>query len=74
MGVAVSYGGGKLVDLGADTGWMAETFERLSALGLALLAFGLAELAGGNGFIAAAVAGLTLTATPGGVRQPLWTL
>lgn len=42
--------------------WMAESAEGMIAIGLAFGAFGafgLAELAGGNGFIAAFVAGLT---------------
>ena len=39
---------------------MNAAFQRLSVLGLALLAFAGAELVGGNGFIAAFVAGLTL--------------
>ena len=41
-------------------GWMNAPFQRLSVLGLAGLAFAAAELVGGNGFIAAFVAGLTL--------------
>ena len=42
---------------------MSESFKQLSALALALLAFECAELADGNGFIAAFAAGLTLGAT-----------
>ena len=42
---------------------MNEPFQRLSLLGLAGLAFAGAELVGGNGFIAAFVAGLTLANT-----------
>jgi len=60
VGIAVGYLGGKLVDRGRDSGWMSESFQSLSAIGLSLMAFAAAELAGGNGFIAAFCAGLTL--------------
>ena len=60
VGIGVGYLGGKLVELGSRSGWMNHTFQRLSVLGLALLSFGLAELVGGNGFIAAFCAGLAL--------------
>jgi len=59
-GVAVGYLGGKAVEAATRSGWMNDAFQRLSVLGLAGLAFGGAELVGGNGFIAAFVAGLTL--------------
>ncbi len=60
VGIGVGYIGGKLVELGGRSGWMNHTFQDLSALGLALLAFAGADLVGGNGFIAAFCAGLTL--------------
>ncbi len=60
VGVAVGYFGGKLVERGTKTGWITHSFQDLSAIGLSLLAFALAEVVGGNGFIAAFVAGLTL--------------
>lgn len=60
VGVAVGLGGGKLVERASKTNWMNHTFQQISALALALLAFALAEKAGGNGFIAAFAAGLTL--------------
>ena len=59
-GVAVGYFGGRLVMLGQRSGWMNHSFQDLSAIGLSLAAYTLAELAGGNGFIAAFSAGLTL--------------
>ena len=59
-GVAVGYLGGKAIERAVDAGWMNEVFQRLSSLALALLAFCVAELLEGNGFIAAFVAGLTL--------------
>ena len=60
VGVAVGWAGGRWLERGVATGWITAPFERLSSLGLALLAFAGAELVGGNGFIAAFVAGLTL--------------
>ena len=59
-GAAVGYLGGRGVARSVRAGWMNEPFQRLSVLGLAGLAFAGAELVGGNGFIAAFVAGLTL--------------
>ena len=59
-GAAVAYVGGRGVARSVRAGWMNEPFQRLSLLGLAGLAFAGAELVGGNGFIAAFVAGLTL--------------
>ncbi len=60
VGVAVGWAGGRWLERGVAAGWINAPFERLSSLGLAFLAFAGAELVGGNGFIAAFVAGLTL--------------
>jgi NhaP-type Na+/H+ or K+/H+ antiporter len=60
VGVLVGFIGGKLVMWGQRTGWMNHSFQDLSSLGLSLLAYAAAELIGGNGFIAAFCAGLTL--------------
>ena len=60
VGIAVGYVSGKLVEWGTRSGWMSHSFQSLSALGIALLAYSGAELIGGNGFIAAFTAGLTL--------------
>jgi NhaP-type Na+/H+ or K+/H+ antiporter len=59
-GITVAYLGGKLIQWAERRGWVAEAFQRLVALGLALLAFSLAEIIGGNGFIAAFCAGVVL--------------
>ncbi len=61
VGLAVGLIGGRLIQMMSDRGWMEETFQRLSALPLAILAFALAESVEGNGFIAAFAAGLGLT-------------
>jgi len=51
---------------------MSHEFQELSVLGLALLAFAAAELTGGNGFIAAFTAGLTLGNTSRSLCSCLW--
>jgi NhaP-type Na+/H+ or K+/H+ antiporter len=60
VGLAVGYTGGKLVERASARGWMNEIFQKLSSLSLSVLAYGAAELVGGNGFIAAFIAGMTL--------------
>ncbi len=60
VGLAVGAASGWLIQKMSDRGWMEETFQRLSALPIAILAFACAELIGGNGFISAFVAGLSL--------------
>jgi len=62
VGLTVGFIGGKLMQIMSDKGWTEETFQRLSALPLAIMAFAFAESVEGNGFIAAFVAGLGLTA------------
>ena len=61
VGLAVGWIGGRLIQGMSDRGWMEETFQRLSAVPLAILAFAFAESVQGNGFIAAFAAGLGLT-------------
>ena len=60
VGVAVGYFGGKLIEQMSRRDWMEETFQRLSVLPLAILAYAFAETVGGNGFIAAFSAGIGL--------------
>ena len=60
VGAAVGYFGGRMVDGATRSGWMNHSFQQLSAIALALLAFAGAETVHGNGFIAAFVAGLVL--------------
>ncbi|MEM9386083.1 MAG: cation:proton antiporter [Pseudomonadota bacterium] len=57
-GVLVGAAGGWLVSASHRHRWMSETAEGMIALGLAFGAFALAEVIGGNGFIAAFVAGI----------------
>lgn len=60
VGFLVGWLGGRWLERGVAAGWVNVPFQRLSLLGLSLLAFAGAELVGGNGFIAAFVAGLTM--------------
>jgi NhaP-type Na+/H+ or K+/H+ antiporter len=65
LGALVGWLGGRLVDKASNSGWMNPTFQRLTAWSLAVLAYALAEIFHGNGFIAAFFGGLMLgTHTP----------
>ena len=58
IGAAVGAGGAWLVERSAERGLTTPLFEQFGVLALAVLAFVLADEAGGNGFIAAFVGGL----------------
>lgn len=60
VGIGVGYIGGKLLERTNINQWMNHSFAQISGVALALLSYGLSEFVGGNGFIAAFVAGLTL--------------
>jgi len=60
IGGLVGWIGGYLVDKSSSRGWMNSTFQRLASIVLAILAYSLAEMVHGNGFIAAFFAGLAL--------------
>lgn len=62
-GVIVGFLGGRFIQWGQKSGWMTKSFQKISLLLLALLAYGVAELVGGNGFIAAFVMGMTAANT-----------
>ncbi|MEM9294090.1 MAG: sodium:proton antiporter [Acidobacteriota bacterium] len=59
-GIAVGLLGGKLLDASEERGWISESFLGLATIALAILSYFLADEIGGNGFIAAFCAGLTL--------------
>ena len=67
VGIGVGYLGGLLVATASRNEWMDHAFQDLAALGLSVLSFSLAHLVGGNGFIAAFCAGLTL----GNLSRPI---
>jgi NhaP-type Na+/H+ or K+/H+ antiporter len=58
-GVAVGGLGAQLLRRSRERGWIGAAMERVAGLSLAILAWALAEVIGGNGFIAAFVAGMT---------------
>lgn len=60
VGIIVGWLGAKAADWAAGNGWMTPALEGPAALGIALIAFGVAEIVGGNGFIGAFIAGLVL--------------
>ncbi|MEM6455443.1 MAG: cation:proton antiporter [Acidobacteriota bacterium] len=60
VGALVGGVGGRLIDRAHAAGLMDDTFRRLAAVALALMAYTGAELVYGNGFIAAFIAGLVL--------------
>ena len=60
IGGVVGWGGGSLVSICSDKGWMNSTFQRLISGSLAVLCFAIAEHFHGNGFIAAFAGGLLL--------------
>ena len=58
IGAAVGYVGGRLLDRASEAGWVDGIFRQIATLAIGAGAFAAAELAGGNGFVAAFVAGL----------------
>jgi NhaP-type Na+/H+ or K+/H+ antiporter len=58
IGLVVGGAGAWVVERASERGLMTQVFEQFAALSLAVLAFLLADEAGGNGFIAAFVGGL----------------
>ena len=69
VGAAVGLAGGWLVDYCAQKRYMNATFQRLSAICLAVIAWALAEEVHGNGYIAAFVGGLLLGIRTHAVRE-----
>ncbi len=60
IGGLVGWAGGYLVEIASKREWMNHMFQRLASIAIAILAFSLAEMAHGNGFIAAFFAGMLL--------------
>ena len=57
-GIIVGYLGAKLIQWGQKSGWMSRAYQKISSLVLILVVYGIAEVIGGNGFIAAFTLGL----------------
>jgi NhaP-type Na+/H+ or K+/H+ antiporter len=59
-GVIVGLLGVLFVEWGHKREWMSGAFQKISAIALLFLAYGIAELVGGNGFVAAFCFGITV--------------
>jgi len=57
-GAIIGYAGARLIDTAAERGWTTTASQGIGILSLAVLAYVLAEMIGGNGFISAFVAGV----------------
>ena len=57
-GAIIGYAGARLIDSAAERAWATTAFQGVGILALSVLAYVLAELIGGNGFISAFVAGI----------------
>jgi NhaP-type Na+/H+ or K+/H+ antiporter len=60
VGLVVGWAGSWLMGQANRRGWIAETFQQLCLLSLAVVAWRAAEVVGGNGFVAAFVGGLVV--------------
>ena len=58
-GAMIGYLGARYLIWGRTSGWMSVIFEKINWLAMVLLTFWIAELIGGNGYIAAFVFGMT---------------
>ena len=68
-GIGVGWFGGLLVDKASRVGWMNETYQRLSSVSLAVIAYASAEAMHGNGFMSAFFCGLALGTRTPAVRE-----
>lgn len=59
VGIAIGFFGSRLLDKAAERGWLAPAFQGIGILALAGLCYVVAEMVGGNGFIAAFLGGMT---------------
>ncbi len=57
-GIAIGYVGARLLDAAIERGWTSSAFQGIGILSLAVFTYVVAELIGGNGFIAAFVGGM----------------
>ncbi len=57
-GVVIGFSGARLIDMAAERGWTTTPVSGIGILSLSILAYVLAEMIGGNGFISAFVAGI----------------
>jgi NhaP-type Na+/H+ or K+/H+ antiporter len=72
VGIAVGTIAGRLIAAAQRRGWTSHLSDRLAILATALLAYGGAVAAGGNGFVAAFVGGIVFAvASKGRLREPV---
>ena len=69
IGGLIGWMGGRLVEFSSARGWMNHTYQQLTCLVLAILAFSFAEWVHGNGFIATFVAGMLLGTQTEEIRE-----
>lgn len=72
VGIIIGYVGGKLVLWAVNKDWMSGNFQRLSVLGLSVMAYFFADLVGGNGFMSAFFAGLIFGNVARQVSSPIY--
>lgn len=70
-GIAVGAIGGRLIESCSRRGWVSDSFQKLSGVALAVLAWAGATAIGGNGFIAAFTAGLAIGCSTETVRSKI---
>ena len=58
VGIAIGFVGARLIDTAAERGWATTAFQGVGILSLSVLAYVVAEVIGGNGFISAFVSGV----------------
>lgn len=57
-GIVIAYVGARCLDSAVERGWSSSAFQGIGILSLAIFTFVVAELIGGNGFIAAFIGGM----------------
>lgn len=67
IGVVVGFLGARLLDFAAEQEWASTAFQGIGILALAVFTYVVAEMIGGNGFIAAFVGGMVFGNT---IRHP----
>jgi NhaP-type Na+/H+ or K+/H+ antiporter len=67
ISIAIGYLAARALDYGSEQGWIGPSFQGIGVLAYALLTYVVAELVGGNGFIAAFVGGIVFGST---LRHP----
>ncbi len=72
VGILVGLFGIKFTELGLRSGWMSDDYSKIASLLLPLIAYGVAQMVHGNGFIAAFLLGATVGNVPAKVdKKPL---